>query len=129
MVFGASVRRAVQRTRGLVVGIFAASMATGQLIFLPLLAYVTDAVGWRTAIAIMCVLLLVAALAVILLMRDRPSDLGLRPFGQADSTPPAPAPSAPVIANVFGVLRDASRTWVSGCCSAAFYHLRHQHQR
>jgi MFS family permease len=122
MVFGATVAtRWFSERRGLVIGIFAASMATGQLIFLPLLAYVTDVVGWRAAIAIMCVLLLISTLAVILLMRDRPSDLGLLPFGQTGSVPLAPAPSAPVIANVFGVLRDASRTWVFWVLFGSFF--------
>src|SRR5215510_12373674 len=67
--------------RGLVVGIMTASVATGQLVFLPALAAITERVGWRIALALICVMLGVAALAVLLVMRDRPSDVGLRPFG------------------------------------------------
>src|SRR3978361_439398 len=69
--------------RGLVVGILTASVATGQLIFLPLLASLTERWGWRIALALICVMLGVAALAVLLVMRDRPSDVGLRPFRDA----------------------------------------------
>src|ERR1700738_5118158 len=67
--------------RGRVVGILTASVATGQLVFLPLLASLTERVGWRMALGLICVMLGVAAFAVLLVMRDRPSDLELRPFG------------------------------------------------
>ncbi len=116
MVFGATVAsRWFSARRGLVVGVFAASIATGQLIFLPILANVTEAMGWRAGLSVTCAMLVFAALMVTLLLRDRPSDLGLRPFGETGPSP-ATAPSpAPVITNVFSVLKDASRTrtfWV-----------------
>jgi hypothetical protein len=40
-----------------------ASSATGQLLFLPLLASLTDRFGWRIALGFVCVMLLVAKLA------------------------------------------------------------------
>src|SRR3979411_518359 len=46
---------------GLVVGILPASGATGQLVFLPLLASLTERMGWRLALALMCALLPLAA--------------------------------------------------------------------
>src|ERR1700709_2669788 len=46
--------------RGLVVGILTASVATGQLVFLPLLASLTERMGWRTALGLICVMLGVA---------------------------------------------------------------------
>src|SRR5215472_16135656 len=84
--------------RGLVVGILSASLATGQLLFLPLLASLTERFGWRTALALVCVMLCVSAFAVLMVMRDRPSDVGLRPFGDGGTGPlAAPAPShAPI---------------------------------
>src|ERR1700761_5189088 len=82
LVLGATIAaRWFNARRGLVVGILTASAATGQLVFLPLLASLTEHSGWRWALALMCVMLGVAALAVGLVMRDRPSDVGLRPFG------------------------------------------------
>jgi Major Facilitator Superfamily len=53
LVLGATVatRWFVQR-RGLVTGLFAASTATGQLLFLPLQATVVEVAGWRLALAI-----------------------------------------------------------------------------
>src|ERR1700680_3212422 len=46
--------------RGVVVGILGASVATGQLVFLPLLASVTERMGWRIALASMCAMLAVS---------------------------------------------------------------------
>src|ERR1700742_1758204 len=80
--------------RGLVVGLLTASSATGQLVFLPLLASLTDHMGWRIALGLMCGMLGIAAFAVLLVMRDRPSDVGLRPFGDDGKQPlSAPAPN------------------------------------
>jgi len=115
LVLGATIAaRWFAARRGLVVGILTASVATGQLLFLPLLAAITERMGWRIALALMCVMLAVAASAVLLLMRDRPGDVGLRPFGD-DSTQPLPAPSvnkAPILAAALGTLRDASKSRV-----------------
>ena len=113
LVLGATVAaRWFNARRGLVVGILTASVATGQLVFLPLLASITERMGWRIALSFVCVMLGVAAFAVLMLMRDRPSDVGLRPFGDHGTEPlPAPPPSnAPIMAAALGTLRDASQT-------------------
>jgi MFS family permease len=123
MVLGATVAtRWFTARRGLVIGILAASVATGQLIFLPIMARLTETYGWRTAVATMCVMLGVAALAALLLMRDRPSDLGLRPFGEDPATPQtAVAPAAPAISMAFTVLRDAAQTRVFWILFGTFF--------
>jgi MFS family permease len=109
--------------RGLVIGILTASVATGQLVFLPLLASLTDHRGWRTALGLMCGMLGVAAFGVLMVMRDRPSDVGLRPFGDDGKQPiPAPAPNnAPIMAAALGTLRDASKTRVFWILFATFF--------
>ena len=115
LVLGATIAtRWFTARRGLVVGILTASVATGQLVFLPLLAHLTDRFGWRVALALMCAMLVVAAFAVLMLMRDRPSDVGLRPFGDTGTEPlSAPPPSnAPIITAALGTLRDASKSSV-----------------
>src|SRR3954463_11654683 len=99
LVLGATIAaRWFVARRGLVVGILTASVATGQLVFLPLLASLTDHMGWRVALGLMCCMLGVAAFAVVMLMRDRPGDIGLRPFGDVSTDPlSAPPPSnAPI---------------------------------
>ena len=124
LVLGATIAaRWFVARRGLVVGILTASVATGQLAFLPLLASLTEKYGWRIALALVCAMLGVAAFAVLLMMRDRPSDVGLRPFGDEGNEPlPTPPPStAPIAAVALGTLRDASKTGVFWVLFATFF--------
>jgi len=124
LVLGATVAaRWFTARRGLVVGILTASVATGQLVFLPLLASLTERTGWRIALALMCVMLAVAAFAVLMIMRDRPSDVGLRPYGDEGTEPlPAPLPSnAPIMAAALGTLRDVAKTRVFWILFATFF--------
>src|SRR5438128_6266237 len=124
LVLGATIAaRWFVARRGLVVGILTASVATGQLAFLPLLATLTDRYGWRVALALVCVMLGVAAFAVLMIMRDRPSDLGLRPFGDVGTEPlPAPPPNnTPIMAAALGTLRDASKSGVFWILFATFF--------
>ncbi len=80
LVLGAVVanRWFVQR-RGLVMGALTASMAAGQLIFLPVLAAMVEAKSWRWAAAALVAVLLLMLPLIALLMRDHPRDVGLGP--------------------------------------------------
>ena len=104
--------------RGLIVGLLTASSATGQLVCLPLLASIATRSGWRSAVVLVCALLAAAAGLVWLLMRDRPADVSLKPFGPEDpvkEAPPAAAQTAaaprttPIASAALQSLRDASR--------------------
>lgn len=111
MVLGATIAtRWFVARRGLVMGMLAASTATGQLVFLPLLAGMTDAMGWRAAALLVCGALGIAAIAVLALMRDRPGDMGLAPYGGAEADAPAapPASLGALLLNPLRVLRDVS---------------------
>ena len=118
MVLGATVAtRWFSARRGLVMGLLTASTATGQLVFLPLLARLTDTVGWRGALALVLGMIFLAALAVLALMRDRPTDLGLLPYGATEAVPAPAAPSTftAMLASPLLALREAARTatfWV-----------------
>ncbi|MFE0580890.1 MFS transporter [Streptomyces sp. NPDC058874] len=94
--------------RGLVTGILTAAGASGQLVFLPLLAWLVDRHGWRPA----TVTVAVAALAVVpfvwLLLRDHPADVGLAPYGGTYA--PRPAPAAGAARRALKVLADAARS-------------------
>lgn len=71
-----------QARRGLVTGILGGASSAGQLVFLPLLVWVTTQWGWRAAVGLLATLLLGLVLpAALLFMRSRPADLGLRPYG------------------------------------------------
>ncbi|MBR0962761.1 MFS transporter [Bradyrhizobium diazoefficiens] len=124
LVLGATIAtRWFAARRGLVVGILTASVATGQLVFLPLLASLTERYGWRLALGFVCIALGVSALAVLLAMRDRPSDVGLRPFGDEGTAPlPAPPVSHGSITGVaLGTLRDASKSRAFWILFATFF--------
>jgi MFS family permease len=124
LVLGATVAaRWFDARRGLVVGMLTASTATGQLVFLPMLAGITDRYGWRVALALVCAMLGVAAFAVLMVMRDRPGDVGLRPFGNEGTEPlPAPPPNnAPIMTAALGTLRDAAQTRTFWILFATFF--------
>lgn len=97
------------RRRGLVTGLLTASFATGNLVFLPLLAWVTDGYGWRWAVAIVAITATAIIPVVLLLMRERPSDIGLAPYGWSDDGTPTtrPVPTGSVFGTPFRVLRQA----------------------
>jgi MFS family permease len=102
LVLGAYVanRWFVER-RGLVMGLLTASSATGQLLFLPVLASLVVAHGWRTAVLATSGATLLIVPLVAIFMRSSPQEIGLRPLGSSGtaSHPPAFAPSAPEFAS------------------------------
>ena len=94
--------------RGLVLGALSAANATGQLVFLPALAKITESSGWRSATLVVAAAGAATFVAVLLFMRDRPEDIGLLPYGAvrlkadtgtwhgADALPAPPRPLAPI---------------------------------
>jgi sugar phosphate permease len=111
LVLGAVVaNRWFTRNRGLVVGLFAASTATGQLLFLPLAAWLIERWGWRCAVIPVFAACIVVGLLVTLLMRDHPRNLGLRAYGEAEGTPqdPTPARARLDLLSPFRLLAEAS---------------------
>jgi sugar phosphate permease len=115
MVLGATVAmRWFSARRGLVLGLLTASSASGQLVFLPLLASLTERVGWRPALVVVCAALLVTALAVLMFLRERPADVGLPVYGEAEVRA-RPAPSGNIGAALLApivVLREAATSGV-----------------
>lgn len=72
--------------RGLVVGILTVANATGQLIFLPLLASLTGTAGWRSSVLLVTACALLGIPLVMLFLRNYPQDMGLLPYGAAPGT-------------------------------------------
>ena len=86
VVFGAIVaNRWFVSRRSLVTGVFSAASATGQLVFLPLFAWLATDVGWRYASVFTALGALVLIVPVWLVLRDRPEDVGALPYG-SDAT-------------------------------------------
>jgi len=91
LVMAATVaNRWFHRSRGLALGILTASSATGQLIFLPLVAGLIERYGWRTAVLPIVMGCLAIALLAWCLLCERPEDIGRAPFG-ASAAPPTRA--------------------------------------
>jgi sugar phosphate permease len=78
--------------RGIAIGVMTGSAATGQLIFLPLLANIVTHFGWRPSIWVACAAAAAVLPLVFFLVYDRPSDVGLKPYGVPRDTPDEPLP-------------------------------------
>jgi MFS family permease len=97
------------RSRGLVTGVLTAGSATGQLIFLPVVAWLAHNHGWRSAALLVAGGALAVVPLVLLLLRDFPSDLCLPPYGGEELVaPPARTGNAARVA--VDALRGAART-------------------
>ena len=91
LVFAATVaNRWFVARRGLVTGALTAAAATGQLIFLPGLSHLAMHFGWKSVSITVSLAALSVVPFVYFFLRERPSDLGLLPYGApADWQPPA----------------------------------------
>jgi len=77
--------------RGLVIGLLTSAAAAGQLLFLPILADLTVTHGWRWMSFSIAGVTFLLIPAVAILMRDRPENMGLLPYGSTQE----PAKSEP----------------------------------
>ncbi len=110
LVLGATVvARWFATRRGLVMGMLTASTATGQLIFLPVLASLAENYGWRSVSLTVAGVALALFPVVALAMRDRPEDIGLRRYGAADESSAVATRGNP-FARALIALRDGLRS-------------------
>jgi predicted MFS family arabinose efflux permease len=87
-VLGATIAtRWFTKRRGLVIGMLGASNATGQLLFLPAAAWLSEHYGWRYAMLPAATLCLTCFVLAILVVRDYPGDVGLASYGEAEVVP------------------------------------------
>jgi sugar phosphate permease len=110
--------------RGLVVGLFAASTATGQLIFLPIAAWMIENMGWRYAVIPVFAACVVVALLATLFMRDHPGSIGLRAYGEPANAPVEAPPARATRLNLLGpfqVLREASHSRTFWILAGTFF--------
>lgn len=123
VVLGATiVNRWFTTRRGLMMGLLTASTATGNLLFLPVLAALAASGDWtRVVWAVAAGAALMAPLAWWL-VPDRPADVGLRSYGSAPDAPePSVAPRTGLLVATFGALRRAARTRTFWYLFATFF--------
>ena len=109
-VLGATIAsRWFVKRRGLVIGCLSASNATGQLLFLPVAAWITEHLGWRMAILPAAVWCMVCLVLVVLFMRDFPAHLSLPAYGEDEVVQPAdPRAAGNAVRASFAAFADAS---------------------
>lgn len=102
--------------RGLAMGLMTASSATGQLVFLPLLALLAQRYGWQAPALVVGLGCLAILPVAAWLLRDTPEQVGLLPFGVPervrDSLPPevAKAASRNPLRLAFSALAEACKS-------------------
>jgi sugar phosphate permease len=95
---------------GLVVGILTAANAAGQLVFLPTMAALATHAGWRVMSLVLTGTIIAFLPMLVLLMRDRPEDLGLAPYGDQNKVRPATAPAGNPVLVAFRALGTGVRS-------------------
>jgi sugar phosphate permease len=83
------VNRWFVKQRGLVMGILSAANATGQLVFLPLLAAVVTYRSWRSAVYVVGAAAVVVFIVAAIWMKNDPSDVKQLPYGASEPSAPS----------------------------------------
>lgn len=97
LVFAAMIAdRWFLRRKGLITGILTAGSATGQLIFLPIVATVASEQSWRTASLIIAAIAIAVVPVTAVFLRNSPADLGMTPYGSPADAEPVPPPRSPI---------------------------------
>jgi predicted MFS family arabinose efflux permease len=100
--------------QGLVIGSLTAANAAGQLLFLPSMAAIATYGGWRAMSLCLAGAVIAFVPLLALWMRERPEDLGLARYGEADrprpAAPAAQRPAANPVTVSFRALADGARS-------------------
>ncbi len=122
-VLGATVAtRWFTKQRGLIIGVLSASNATGQLLFLPVAAWLSEHLGWRYALMPAGIVCLVCCFLVILVVRDHPEDVQLPSYGDDKIVPAPPRRSGQnTLAISFQALREAAGSRTFWILSGTFF--------
>jgi sugar phosphate permease len=95
--------------QGLVIGVLTAANAAGQLIFLPSMAALATYAGWRIMALVLAAAVVAFVPILLLLMRERPADLGLAPYG-ATAIVPRGKPAGNPVSVAFSALAVGARS-------------------
>lgn len=122
LVFAAEISNTwFVKRKGLVTGVLSAGSATGQLVFLPIVATLAESTGWRDASLLISAISLAVVPLVYFFIRNHPSDIGVDAYGaEPGSTQPRIRQTGAVTRALTG-LRDASRTGSFWALAVAFF--------
>ena len=93
---GAIANRWFARRTAFAMGLLTSANAAGQLIFLPLLAWLAEAHGWQSVSLCVAGVVAVMMVLVLVMLPESPAALGIAPYGATTVAPPARASSNPV---------------------------------
>jgi predicted MFS family arabinose efflux permease len=91
--------------RGLVVGLLTAGNASGQLVFLPLLASLATSQGWHSVPMVVALVILLLMPVVMLMLPESPASVGLGPFGSNEIVALPPHSGNPFMIAIEGLFR------------------------
>ena len=122
MVLGVTVvNRWFDKNRGSVLGLLTASTATGSLVFLPVLTWFIDrGDDWRVVVYIVAGAALALIALVLMLMPERPAEVGLFRYG-ATHADTSDATRTNPLAAAFGALATASKSGTFWLLFATFF--------
>jgi MFS family permease len=122
LVLGATiVNRWFSRQQGLVMGVITASTATGQLVFLPILAAVAQAGGWQPVVWIAALAAAAMIPIVALLVPETPAAIGLQPYGATAGSVVWPTRRANPIGVAFAALGRGAKSGGFWLLFASFF--------
>jgi sugar phosphate permease len=98
------------RRQGVVIGLLTAASAAGQLVFLPTMATLLTYAGWRAMSLSLAATVMIFVPLIAWLMRDRPQDLGLVPYGSTRSVAATRPPTGNPFARMFLALAEGARS-------------------
>ncbi len=107
--------------RGLVVGILSSAIASGQLLFLPVAAWLSERWGWRAALIPTVALVAICGIIYAIFVRDDPADLDLAPYGEDVPLPRLAPVTGNAVALSFAALRDGVRMPVFWALTGSFF--------
>ncbi|MFJ3056256.1 MFS transporter [Herbaspirillum sp. NPDC087042] len=103
------VSRWFETRRGLAMGLLTASAATGQMVFLPLMASMVGNYGWRSVAFLVSAVALLAIPLVWLLLPEGPGAVGLKMVGQTSDNKDEGLSRRNPLAIALGALRTSVR--------------------
>nr|WP_034339373.1 MFS transporter [Herbaspirillum sp. B39] len=103
------VSRWFETRRGLAMGLLTASAATGQMVFLPLMASMVGSYGWRSVAFLVSAVALLAIPLVWLLLPEGPAAIGQKMLGQTSETADDGRSKRNPLAIAFDALRTSVR--------------------
>ncbi len=96
--------------RGLVLGILASAFAAGQLVLIPLIAWIVESYGWRYGVLPPSIGCFLCVILFLLFGKNWPSDLGITPFGgKLNSTEGQPVKEGNPFTKTINVLTSSSK--------------------